>query len=494
MPDPSRIAALTIQIAGLRVRDTDLDALVSWVKERLLTLALPSLEDYTALLAEESAQGQRERELLTVQFTTGETYFFRDQGQFDLLRKTILPDLIKRRSAQRSLRIWSAGCATGEEAYSLAMLVDELSPTLAGWNILILGTDIDSRAIARARKGSYRQWSFRALDALRKRRYFQARGGEWQIAPNLRGMVTFRCGDLLRERFPDARSELHAMDLIVCRNVFIYLEPKGAASIAARFAETLAEGGYLMTGHGEMFGHPIGPLRTRVFPESVAFHKSTKLASAVSAPARWQTTIPNQVTPIHAGAGLRYRPPDSGKQQEQAIEQCAVPAAPPSQPSAEDLEAMMISAWREANRGARDAAEKTCLKVTAVAPFDPRPYYLLAQLAQERGEVEDAKVFLKKIIYLDRSFIAAYLELGALYECEGNAERSRKMHQTAQSELKTLPPGTVLSLYGDSTAAEMLRYVERLLAESAPRAGNEGPAEDDRPLRARLRSNGGTHG
>ena len=104
---------------------------------------------------------------------------------------------------------------------------------------------------------------FRVLDAARIQCYFRARGGEWKIDRRLRGMVTFRRGDLSRDRFPEAQSELHGMDLIVCRNVFIYLEPEVVASITAKFADTLAEGGYLMTGHSELFGHPIGVLRTR---------------------------------------------------------------------------------------------------------------------------------------------------------------------------------------------------------------------------------------
>ena len=490
-----RIDVLARRTAGLRLRGKDLEALSRWTAERVSVLALAGVEDYAALLAEDSPEGQREREMLTVQFTTGETYFFRDQGQFELLAKKILPDLIERRSAERRLRIWSAGCSSGEEAYSLAMLVDELSPQLAGWNVLILGTDIDSKAIARARKGSYGQWSFRALDAARKQRYFRERGDEWKVDPRLRGMVTFRRGDLLREGFPDAGSELHDMDLIVCRNVFIYLEPEAVARIAAKFADTLTEGGYLMTAHSELFGHSTGCLRTRVFPESVVFQKSAQPApAAVFAPAPWQTTIPIQMTPIPTAAGLRYALPDSDVQKKPAIEQRVVPAAPPPQPSAEDLEALMSLAWRDANRGARDAAQKTCRKATAIAAFDPRPYYLLAQLAQERGEVEETKALLRKVTYLDPSFVAAYLELGALYECEGDAEHARTMRQAARSELKKLPAQATLAIYGDSTAAEILRYVERLLGEPAAQAGREAPAKNERPAAAPLRSNGGMHG
>ena len=117
--------------AGLHLREQDLNALALWTAERLRKLALPGMEQYAQLLAQDSAVGRQERELLTVRCTTGESYFFRDPEQIDLLAAKLLPELIARRADQRTLRIWSAGCASGEEAYSLAMLVDELAPRLA---------------------------------------------------------------------------------------------------------------------------------------------------------------------------------------------------------------------------------------------------------------------------------------------------------------------------------------------------------------------------
>ncbi len=489
------IEARACLAAGLRVRDKDLDALAAWTAARVRALGLAGSGRYAALLAEDSEEGERERELLTVRFTTGETYFFRDQGQFDLLATKILPDLIERRSAQRSLRIWSAGCASGEEAYSLAMLVEELLPQGAGWNIVILGTDIDSSAIARARRGSYGQWSFRALDTPRKQRYFRARGDEWTIDARLRGMAGFRTGDLLHDRFPDAAAELHNMDLIVCRNVFIYLEPEAVAGITAKFADTLAEGGYLMTGHSELFGHPIGLLRTRVFPESVVFLKSAQPASTgMVAPVPWQTAIANQILPIPKAAALRHGLPNSGARKRREFEPRAVPAAPVRQPSAGNLEALMNSAWGDANRGAHDSAEKTCRKAAAMAVFDPRPYYVLAQLAQERGKADETKALLKKVIYLDPCFVAAYLELGALYACEGDVGRARKMRLTACSELEKLPAQATLAIYGDSTAGEILFYVQRLLGEPDARPANAAPALHERSAGVPPRSNAGTHG
>ncbi len=113
--------------AGLRLRAQDLESLSRWMVRRVHALTLPGSEEFAQLLAQDGAAGRRERELLITQFTTGESYFFRDQGQFDLIGQKLLPELIERRAKERTLRIWSAGCAGGEEPYSLAMLVLELA-------------------------------------------------------------------------------------------------------------------------------------------------------------------------------------------------------------------------------------------------------------------------------------------------------------------------------------------------------------------------------
>jgi chemotaxis protein methyltransferase CheR len=447
-----RIAELARASTGLWVHERDLGRLALWAAGRASALALSGIEPYGALLAEDSVSGRRERELLTVRFSNGETYFFRDQGQMELLAATLLPRLIERRAAQRSLRLWSAGCASGEEAYSLAMLVDELAPRVDGWNILILGTDINAEAIRKAKEGSYGQWSFRALDAARKQRYFRERGGEWKIDPRLRDMVRFSQGDLLHDRYPEPGTELHDMDLILCRNVLIYFAPQAVAEITAKLAGTLADGGTLMTGHTELVGHPTGSLRVRVFPGSVVLQKTAQAA----APPLPALRAPLRSAPPAPAARAASVPPA-------AAAQTIAPAAA--------LEALLAAAWLEANRGARDAAAATCRKATAIAGFDPRPYYLLAQLALERGNAEETKTLLKKVIYLDPSFIAAYMDLGALYERDSNTVRARQMHENARRELKKLPPQTRVRLYGESTVGEILAFVERQLAQPPEQSG-----------------------
>lgn len=456
-----RVDELVRRAVGLRLREQDREALSRWTATRLRKLTLPGVERYGQLLDEDSAAGRRERELLTAQFSTGESYFFRDQGQFDLLAQTILPELIARRANQRRLRLWSAGCANGEEAYSLAMLIDELGPRIAGWDVLILGTDINTEALEKARRGEYRDWSFRTLDDGRKQLYFQRLGDGYQIDARLRDGVTFRRGDLVRDHFPDAQAGQEDFDLILCRNVFIYLHATAVAQITAKFSAALADGGYLVTGHSELFGHDIAPLRLRLFAQSAVLLKTTLAAAEVGLDAAPAKAVVPPVAGLPSPPRVTPPVPCSGLD--------AVPAMAPAAP-VEDCGQLMQAAWRHADRGLREQAEQDCRQVITRAAFDPRPYFLLAQLAQERGDVIEAKTLLKKAIYLDPSFVAAYLELGALHAQAGEDQRARRMYQSAGTVLRTLPACCAIPPYGESTAVEVLAYVERLLDAPADQA------------------------
>jgi len=456
------------------MRAQDVEILSRWIVGRLRKLALPAIEQYAELLAGESPAGRQERELLTAQVTTSESYFFRDQGQFDLLAAKILPELIGRRANERRLRIWSAGCAAGQETYSLAMLVDELAPQLAGWDVSILGTDINSNALEQARGGAYGDWSFRALDETRKQRYFRSRGDHWQIDQQLRSMVSFRRLDLIRGRIPDPEAGLNDLDLIVCRNVFIYLDSRAVSRITAKLGEALADGGFLVTGHSELFGHDIAPLRVRMFPQSAVFQKSAQPTAETGLGEALRKAQPPRAasflqTPVLARQMLRQEQPAAAKK--------------PPAPLIEDCDLLVQTAWRHADRGRPDEADKNCRKAIAIAAFDPRPYFLLAQLAQERGDWAQANSLLNKAIYLDPGFIAAYLELGALHAQAGDKDRSRRMYETARTALAKLPAHAAVAPYRESNAADILAYVERLLAGPERTQNSEPGVRNDSAFR-----------
>ena len=176
-----------------------------------------------------------------------ETYFFRDRTPFDLLSKYALPELAKKRHSTRKIRIWSAGCSTGQEAYSIAMLFAEAAEQWAGWSIDILGTDVSGAVIDRARTGTYTQFEVqRGLAITQTVRWFEESGDGWRIAEPLRKNVRFQVQNLLEP--PPHPGEF---DIILCRNVLLYLNAEKRTLAFERLAGALAEDGWLMLGAGE---------------------------------------------------------------------------------------------------------------------------------------------------------------------------------------------------------------------------------------------------
>ena len=176
-----------------------------------------------------------------------ETYFFRDRTPFDMLARHALPALAKRREGKRRLRIWSAGCSTGQEAYSLAMLFAEDPEAWRGWTIDILGTDVSSSVIGKANDGIYTQFEVqRGLAITQTVRWFEECEDGWRIAEPLRKSVRFKVHNLL-----DAPPERGEFDIILCRNVLLYLCLEKRAQAFERLASAMAGDGWLMLGAGE---------------------------------------------------------------------------------------------------------------------------------------------------------------------------------------------------------------------------------------------------
>jgi chemotaxis protein methyltransferase CheR len=183
--------------------------------------------------------------------TTNETLFFRDTSPFELFEQIMLPNLLKRRTAERRLRIWSAACSTGQEAYSLAMILQDWSLRMPGVQTEIIGTDISEKALAQARAGLFSHFEAqRGLPINRLLRHFAKEGNNWRIEEKLRQAVAFRSLNLLQPF-----RHLGTFDIIYCRNVMIYFNEATRRDLLARLAQCLAPDGYLLLGGAEtVFG------------------------------------------------------------------------------------------------------------------------------------------------------------------------------------------------------------------------------------------------
>ena len=210
---------------------------------------------------------------LTPLLTNGESYFWRDRGRFALLRREIIPALLRARPDR--LRIWSAGCSSGQEAYSLAMLLDECLPAHKRPHLSIVGTDLNEAALEKARRAVYGEWSFRGVPDEMRARHFERVESGWRVREHLRAMLSFRALNLAA---PVGRGEgaLRNFDLVLCRNVLIYLAPQAVANAVGLLSGALREGGFLLAGHAELANRELFGLTPQLWPESVIYRKSDR--------------------------------------------------------------------------------------------------------------------------------------------------------------------------------------------------------------------------
>ncbi|TCR69949.1 protein-glutamate O-methyltransferase CheR [Bosea sp. BK604] len=201
-----------------------------------------------ALVRRLRLDNDRELEAAVVEaMTTNETLFFRDRMPFDMFREVILPEKLLANAAKRSLRIWCAAVSSGQEAYSLAMILDEMAPRLAGWRIEIIGTDISAEIIDRARVGLYSQFEVqRGLPIQLLLKYFRQEGDKWRLTERIRDMVELKTHNLL-----EPNEHLGQFDVIFCRNVLIYFDVPTKARVMAALAQRLTQDGAFVLGAAE---------------------------------------------------------------------------------------------------------------------------------------------------------------------------------------------------------------------------------------------------
>jgi chemotaxis protein methyltransferase CheR len=246
--DFQRIAAILHADSGIHLPEGKATLVYSRLAKRLRQLGLESFKDYCNLVS--GAEGLDERQRMLTALTTNVTRFFREEHHFEHLREQVLPGLAEQARRGARVRLWSAGCSTGEEPYSLALTVIQSIPDAGDLDLKILASDIDSAVVGRARRGWYDEESVSAIPAS-LRSHLRKEGGGWTIGPEPRQLISFRELNLLGA-WPFAGS----FQVIFCRNVAIYFEEATQQALWARFAERLTPEGRLYIGHSERANHP----------------------------------------------------------------------------------------------------------------------------------------------------------------------------------------------------------------------------------------------
>lgn len=243
---------------------------------RLTDLNLQTFYDYYHYLKYNRNKEQELMDIMDV-LTTNETYFFRESFQLKAFTDEVIPELIKSKAARgnRSLRIWSAGCSTGEEPYTIAMLLSTI-PALSGWNIEIIGTDISQKVLQHARRAVYGKSSFRATEESDLRRFFHLQDGVYKVNDSIRELVTISHLNLFDT---NRLTMLGKVDLVFCRNVIIYFDQVAKKRVIESFHSALYDGGFLLLGHSESLMNITTQFMLRHFKNDMIYQKPDRLVT-----------------------------------------------------------------------------------------------------------------------------------------------------------------------------------------------------------------------
>ena len=389
---------------------------------------------------------QQQIEILAGHLTVGETYFFREKRAFEILENSLLPGLIAaRRQADKRLRFWSAGCSTGEEPYSLAILLDKLIPDRKDWQVTILATDINAGALEKAEMGIYSDWSFRDNPPWFKERYFEkVDGTRHRLLPEIRKMVNFSYLNLSEDHYPALQNNTNAMDCIFCRNVLMYFAPQQISLTVERFYRSLLAGGSLLVSPVEtaLLTHsPFVGVRyqdatiyqkdspktmvlqevnecpensdvpgSSLLPLTVKHHRS-KISLSTIKPTE------AELTP-YATAALLYQ---KGHYREAESELLQLASE-----GDKEQETCLLLIKVLANQGKLAEAHSICTDALLTDKCNAQLHYLLATILEEQKKDDEAKNSLKKALYLDRNFVLAHFALANFSLRAGKAAEARK--------------------------------------------------------------------
>lgn len=382
---------------------------------------------------------------LIAESTVGETYFFREPAQFSFIRDVVIREWAES-GRTAGFRAWSAGCASGEEAYSLAILLEELGLARRSH---VLGTDISRPSLARAREAVYGRWSLRSVDAAFSSRYFDARGDRWALHPRFRERVAFEYLNLASDNFPSLASGAWGMDLILCRNVLIYFDSATIRRVAERLAASLVEGGWLVTGPSDPPLGGVGGLESVVTPAGVFYRarRDGRLAASPGAPDAAAAPPP----PPAEREPLAVAPPSE--------EQAAQSEAPIEAPAADAVLIKTLAGERGAETAVLAAAD-----ATRRHPLSAEIHFLHALLAMETGDYAQAARSARRALYLDRSLAIGHFTLGCVLRRRGDASGARRSFENALKLCLARPADELLPLSDGERVRQLIRAARAELA------------------------------
>lgn len=426
---------LFLETCGIRLDQTRNPFLLSAFSTRLQERGFQSYQEYYHFIKYHPEGNFELRELVDL-ITVRETHFFRNKAHFDLLTESVLPEIIQKKgkSSEKRIRCWSAGCATGDEAYSIAMVLRELLPSPSDWHISILGTDINRTGLAVARRGIYPETHLTYLPSSYLRKYFKREGSHHSLNPEIREMVQFMDHNLSRDPFTDER--MQNLDLLFCRNVLIYLDERSAKRILEGFYHCLLPGGYLFLGHAEILWQMDHQFETVIFPQTFVYRKRAS----------------SEPIPIHSSE----------------VGGCLEINDPSLLPGVRSI-LSLASQW--ANEGKYEKATDLLKKLIEEDPLTVEAHYLLGILSLKSNRLDEAEERFQRVLYLHPHAVMAHFHLATLYLRNGRMREASRFLRNAIQMLEQKPREEKVEFCEEVTVGFLLRACQELLLK-IPKGGS----------------------
>lgn len=429
---------------------------------------------------------------LAEHLTIGETYFFRDSETFNLLKDKVLAPLIEKRrlSNQKQIKIWSAACCTGEEPYTIAMILCEMLPNIKNWNISILGSDINIEFLRKAKMGVYREWALRAIPDQYLKKYFQKEAEGYLISPHIKKMVRFCYLNLIEDQYPSLTNGTNNVDLVLCNNVLIYFSEPQIKRVITQLDKSLVDGGHLCV-------TPIEASHINMRPD-IACHIFCSNKKAAYKDTTSQPNILKEVSrDVHANKTNVKRKssffedflnevPDTLKEvQERQDEKDDFPTRmsqlyksgdyhrvideieshSANNQNSELQHPMVINALIKSyvNVGNIEQAKILCEKTLTTDNTNPTLHYLHAAIFQELNCIEEAINSLRKAIFLNGDFSIAYFTMGNLLLAQDDFYEARKNFRNVVITLDKVDDDSIVPETEELTAGRLRDIVENIL-------------------------------
>ncbi len=417
------------------------------------------IEEYTNLILLNKLSQEDIKNLVTC-LTIGETYFFRDKKLFDTMRTKILPGIINdRKYSNKSLKIWSTACSSGEEAYSIAILVKELIPDYEDWDIEIIATDINHLSLSKAKEGIYSEWSFRGVGLSIKNKYFVRMDDmRYKLKDDILKLVKFHNLNLTDSTYILDGKIIKNIDIIFCRNVLIYFSKYQADKIINRFYNNIANKGWLIVAPTESLFLNNSSFTPVNINDIFLYNKSIKKNNIVK-------SLDNNVFEDNLIEQKLVIQNEIIKQQRNLeVNNNITINSKKELPKEDKIDAQEFETISRsfANEGKLEEAIEWCKKAIFIDKINPFYYYLLASIQQEQGNISEAVITLKKVIYLDPNFIMAYFDLGNLNLKKEKYKQALKDFKNARALLDNFNDEDIIPYSEEMTVGGLKQMIKNI--------------------------------